>query len=85
MTRPILIIEDDADIAERHAEPLVDVLRRAGDRIGVGKGREQLVVLAEAEIVGDREGYDVRYREFDGTHIVPYSVAREALDWFTSG
>ena len=33
----------------------------------------------------DREGYDVRYREFDGPHTVPYSVAREALDWFTSG
>ena len=33
----------------------------------------------------DREGYDVRYREFDGPHTVPYSVARDALDWFTSG
>jgi phospholipase/carboxylesterase len=33
----------------------------------------------------DREGYKVHYREFDGPHTVPYSVAREALDWFTSG
>jgi phospholipase/carboxylesterase len=33
----------------------------------------------------DREGYEVRYREFDGPHTVPYSVAREALSWFTSG
>ena len=29
-----------------------------------------------------REGYDVRYREFDGPHTVPPSVAREALGWF---
>ena len=30
----------------------------------------------------EREGYEVRYREFDGAHAVPYSVAREALEWF---
>lgn len=33
----------------------------------------------------DHEGYEVRYREFDGPHTVPYSVAREAHDWFTLG
>ena len=33
----------------------------------------------------NREGYEVRYREFDGPHTVPTSVAREALDWFTEG
>ena len=33
----------------------------------------------------EREGYEVRYREFDGPHTVPWSIAREALDWFTSG
>jgi phospholipase/carboxylesterase len=31
-----------------------------------------------------REGYEVRYREFDGPHSVPESVAREALKWFTA-
>jgi phospholipase/carboxylesterase len=31
-----------------------------------------------------RMGYDVRYREFDGTHAVPKPVAREALEWFTA-
>ncbi len=31
-----------------------------------------------------REGYEVRYREFDGPHTVPGFVAREALEWFTS-
>ncbi len=29
-----------------------------------------------------QEGYDVRYREFDGGHAVPPDIAREALDWF---
>ncbi|MDP9019927.1 MAG: phospholipase [Actinomycetota bacterium] len=29
-----------------------------------------------------RDGYDVRYREFDGGHVVPPEIAREALDWF---
>ena len=29
-----------------------------------------------------RAGYDVRYREFDGPHTVPESIAQEALDWF---
>jgi phospholipase/carboxylesterase len=33
----------------------------------------------------DREDYEVRYREFDGPHTVPFSVARDALGWFTSG
>jgi phospholipase/carboxylesterase len=29
----------------------------------------------------EREGYEVRYREFDGPHTVPRSIAREALGW----
>ena len=32
-----------------------------------------------------RAGYDMRYREFDGPHTVPPEVAREAVDWFTTG
>jgi phospholipase/carboxylesterase len=32
----------------------------------------------------DRAGYQVRYREFDGPHAVPESIAREALRWFNS-
>jgi phospholipase/carboxylesterase len=32
----------------------------------------------------ERDDYEVRYREFDGPHTVPLSVAREALDWYTS-
>ena len=32
----------------------------------------------------DQAGYQVRYREFDGPHTVPQSIAREALHWFSS-
>ena len=32
----------------------------------------------------EREGYEVRYSEFDGPHALPRSVAREALEWFTA-
>jgi phospholipase/carboxylesterase len=31
-----------------------------------------------------RDGYAVRYREFDGPHTVPPAIAREAVEWFTS-
>ncbi|HEX3128113.1 MAG TPA: phospholipase [Thermoanaerobaculia bacterium] len=29
-------------------------------------------------------GYDVTYREYDGTHNVPDAIAREAVTWFTA-
>lgn len=29
------------------------------------------------------EGYDVTYREFDGAHVVPPSLAAEATEWLT--
>ena len=32
----------------------------------------------------ERVGYDVRYREFDGGHLVPPGIAREATDWFVA-
>ena len=31
-----------------------------------------------------RDGYDVRYREFQGPHAVPAPIAREAVDWLLS-
>jgi predicted esterase len=30
----------------------------------------------------ERAGYEVSYREFDGGHVVPPDVAREAASWF---
>lgn len=32
-----------------------------------------------------RGGYDVTLREFDGPHVVPPEIAREAVDWLTIG
>lgn len=32
----------------------------------------------------ERAGYEVRYREFEGGHVVPPEIGREATDWFTS-
>jgi phospholipase/carboxylesterase len=29
-------------------------------------------------------GYEVRYREFEGGHVVPPEIAREAVNWFTT-
>ena len=29
-------------------------------------------------------GYQVHYREFEGPHVVPPAIAREAVDWFTA-
>jgi phospholipase/carboxylesterase len=31
----------------------------------------------------ERAGYEVRYREFEGGHVVPPAIAREAASWFT--
>jgi phospholipase/carboxylesterase len=31
----------------------------------------------------ERAGYQVRYREFEGGHVVPPAIAREAASWFT--
>ena len=32
----------------------------------------------------ERAGYDVRYREFEGGHVVPFEIGCEAVDWFTT-
>ena len=33
----------------------------------------------------ERAGYEVRYREFEGGHVVPPEIGREATGWFTAG
>src|SRR5918994_1209238 len=33
----------------------------------------------------ERAGYDVRYREFEGSHVVPPEIGREAVNWFAAG
>jgi predicted esterase len=32
----------------------------------------------------ERAGYDVAYREFEGGHVVPPKIGREAVDWFAA-
>jgi phospholipase/carboxylesterase len=32
----------------------------------------------------ERAGYDVAYREFEGGHVVPPEIGREAVDWFAA-
>ena len=32
----------------------------------------------------ERAGYEVRYREFEGAHVVPPEIGREAADWFVA-
>ena len=32
----------------------------------------------------ERAGYDVRYREFDGCHVVPPAIGGEAANWFAA-
>lgn len=32
----------------------------------------------------ERAGYEVRYREFEGGHVVPPEIGREAVGWFTA-
>ena len=33
----------------------------------------------------ERAGYKVHYREFEGGHVVPPEIGREAADWFAAG
>jgi phospholipase/carboxylesterase len=33
----------------------------------------------------ERAGYELHYREFEGGHVVPPEIGREAADWFTAG
>ncbi len=66
--------------AQRRGKPPVFVSH--GTRDGVLPIREtSRRIVPELE----RDDYEVTYREFDGPHTVPPSVAREALHWFASG
>ena len=65
--------------AQRRGKPPIFVSHGVSDRVlPIERCSRRIVPQL------NREGYEVRYREFDGPHTVPYSVAREALDWFTS-
>ncbi|MFN2556402.1 MAG: alpha/beta hydrolase [Nitriliruptorales bacterium] len=61
--------------------------RRERPRVFLSHGTEDQVLPITAtsrKIVADlrRHGHEVVYREFDGPHVVPPEITREALDWF---
>jgi len=62
---------------------------RGKPRIFISHGREDAVLpiattsrMLVPKLAAD--GYDVKYREFDGPHTVPAPIAREAFTWFTA-
>jgi predicted esterase len=68
---------------------MVPASRRGKPQVFVSHGTRDRVLPIERcsrRIVPqlDRAAYQVRYREFDGPHTVPESIAREALRWFSS-
>jgi phospholipase/carboxylesterase len=65
---------------------MVPAAQRGEPRLFVSHGTRDQVLSIDAcsrRIVARVRdaGYDVRYREFDGGHTVPPSIAREALAW----
>jgi phospholipase/carboxylesterase len=63
--------------ADRSGKPPVFVSHGTRDRVlPIDRCSRRIVPQLE------REGYEVRYREFDGPHTVPEAIAREALEWF---
>ncbi len=61
--------------------------RRGRPLVYVSHGRRDTVLPVErcgrATVARlRRAGYDVRYPEFDGPHLIPEEIAGEALDWF---
>jgi predicted esterase len=63
--------------------------RRGAPRVFISHGRQDPVLpiaSTSRRIVPklEEDGYDVTYREFDGPHSVPPSLAEEALAWLLS-
>jgi len=76
-TRVIAFSPGVASPADRRGRPPVFVSHGTRDGVlPIERCSRRIVPRLE------REGYEVRYREFDGPHTVPRSIAREALAWF---
>ena len=76
-TRVIAFSPGFAAPAIRRGKPLVFVSHGTRDRVlPIDRCSRRIVPRLEGA------GYEVSYREFDGPHAVPPSVAREALQWF---
>ena len=73
----------------RLSQALQRLVGRQAVRAGAGQLRPRvLVVDDEPEVVDftrfvlEREGFEVRYSEFNGIHTVPQAIASEAVRWF---
>ena len=76
-TRVIAFSPGFAAPAARRGRPPLFVSHGTRDRVlPIERCSRKIVPALE------REGYEIRYREFDGPHTVPRSIAREAIDWF---
>ena len=62
---------------ELRGSPRLFVSHGVGDRVLPIRSTSRRVVP-----IMERQGYDVRYEEFDGGHAVPPRIAREAVHWF---
>ncbi len=68
-----------AQVAQRGEQPSIFIAHGTRDEvlpIDATSGRRESRL--------ERDGYEVRYRKFDGGHTVPPEIAREAADWFVA-
>jgi predicted esterase len=76
------VIAFSAGLAEpvvRRGKPFIFVSHGTGDEVlPIERTSRRFVPQLE------REGYEVRYREFDGGHTVPPGIVRDAVDWFVA-
>ena len=65
--------------ARREGSPRVFVSHGVQDRwLPIDRCSRRIVPELE------QMGYEVRYREFEGEHVVPPGIGSEAVDWFTA-
>jgi len=76
-TRVIAFSPGFAAPAARRGRPSLFVSHGTRDRVLPIERCSRKIVPVLA-----REGYEVRYREFNGGHAVPRPIAREAIEWF---
>ena len=64
---------------ERVGSPRIFVSHGTRDRwLPIGRCSRRIVPQLE------RAGYELHYREFEGGHVVPPGIGREAADWFSA-
>ena len=65
--------------AAQVSSPCIFVSHETRDEVlPVGRSNRSIVPQLE------RAGYEVRYREFEGAHVIPPEIGSEATDWITA-